>query len=795
MKRKTDNFNKFFNKKRNSAVKEEFRQEKKAAKKERKEAIEKHFADKRQARFGQQQDAPIDAKAIIKGAAGGHPAIPGPGAKGKSVAFKGGSPASKVGSPGPAAPHDPNLIPLNKYIAHGGVCSRRDAAELIRLGNVQVNGETITEPGTKVSPSDTVTFNGKKVTISRNFVYILLNKPKDYITTTEDPQGRRTVLDLIRPATTERVFPVGRLDRNTSGVLLLTNDGDLAQKLAHPKHEIKKIYHVSLDKPLTKTDFDKIINGEVELEDGPALVDVLAYADSKDKTQIGLEIHSGRNRIVRRIFEHLGYDVRGLDRVTYAGLTKKNVQRGHWRLLTEKEIRILKYLNSSFKGSPGKGAKATQRDQEAQAAKEDGAGWDDAAATPAPAGPGKKGSAGTGKINPAKAATDADDEGWQDPADINWDDPAAAGWVNPADTAWDARPDPSAKRIAKRDVDRYTKDQMARKLPGKKKPPTVTRKESSNEITEADRDFADRKGYSGEKKTSEDRRPSSGKDFPTNRRGPKGRSFGAGKPPYKVKDTGWDQEPSEDGTSGKPPYRGKSGGSGDGKPPYKGKSNSGPGRTPYSGRPEPGAGKPPYRGKSASSDSRPPYSRKADSGSDEGRPPYRGRPESGDSGEGKPPYRGKAASSDSKPPYRGKKTSASGKPPYRGNGKPAASGKNFSSDKPPYKGKSAPGERPPYRGKAGAAGEGKPPYKGKSSAAGKGFSSDKTSSPRGKSSFKGKSSSGSGKSSFGGSKSSFGGGKSSSGGKSSFGGGSRPGKSGGRPENRGSRPSKGRNAR
>jgi 23S rRNA pseudouridine2605 synthase len=196
-----------------------------------------------------------------------------------------------------------------------------------------------------------VKVNGKKITISHNLVYILLNKPKDYITTTDDPQGRKTVLQLIRQATTERVFPVGRLDRNTSGVLLLTNDGDLAQKLAHPSHEIKKIYHVVLDKPLTKADFDKIIGGGIVLEDGPAQVDVLAYADPKDKTQIGLEIHSGRNRIVRRIFEHLGYDVRGLDRVMYAGLTKKNVQRGKWRLLTEKEIRILKYLNSSFKGS------------------------------------------------------------------------------------------------------------------------------------------------------------------------------------------------------------------------------------------------------------------------------------------------------------------------------------------------------------------------------------------------------------------------------------------------------------
>jgi 23S rRNA pseudouridine2605 synthase len=439
MKRKTDNFNKFYNKKRNSAIKEQFRQEKKAAKKERKEAIERRFEEKRQARGMQSPDGPPTGKfarqtgpaasranpgkkgpysgrtgptggrndaaagryasknvpgaepvereshfqkklpgkkmpptiilkeasakpgmAAAKGFSGATPGKPGapmqapkgsnPGTSPKGTA-PGAQPAKgPLHNPGPAS----ETLPLNKYIAHGGICSRRDAADLIRAGKVSVNGQTITEPGTKVLPTDTVKVQGKKVTISRNFVYILLNKPKDYITTTEDPQGRKTVLDLIRQATTERVFPVGRLDRNTSGVLLLTNDGDLSQKLAHPSHEIKKIYHVSLDKALTKSDFDKIIGGEVHLEDGAAVVDVMAYADPKDKTQIGLEIHSGRNRIVRRIFEHLGYDVRGLDRVMYAGLTKKNVQRGKWRLLTEKEIRILKYLNSSIKGSPAR---------------------------------------------------------------------------------------------------------------------------------------------------------------------------------------------------------------------------------------------------------------------------------------------------------------------------------------------------------------------------------------------------------------------------------------------------------
>jgi len=402
-KRKTDNFNKFYNKKRNSAVKEAFRQEKKAVKRERKEAIERHFEEKRLSRGDGQQPRtgpddrqrpddrkkPSDrqpsvghqnpdnrerrARPGITGRpehTGKAPGRPAPVPTGKTLTP--GKPQHTPGKPqnapaqgknqvapaqGKSQPDDhdnPDQLPLNKYIAHGGICSRRDAAELIRQGKVTVNGQPVTEPGTKVTPTDLVKVSGKKITISRNFVYILLNKPKDYITTTDDPQERKTVMDLIRAATTERVYPVGRLDRNTSGVLLLTNDGDLAQKLAHPSHQIKKIYQVTLDKPLTRSDFDRIINGEVQLEDGPAIVDVMAYSDVKDKTQIGLEIHSGRNRIVRRIFEHLGYDVRGLDRVMYAGLTKKNVQRGHWRLLSEKEIRVLKYLNSSIKGSPGR---------------------------------------------------------------------------------------------------------------------------------------------------------------------------------------------------------------------------------------------------------------------------------------------------------------------------------------------------------------------------------------------------------------------------------------------------------
>jgi len=247
---------------------------------------------------------------------------------------------------------DSDLMPLNKFIAHSGVCSRRDAAELVKQGEVKVNDQVVTEPGTKVSPRDTVTIKGKKLTPSRNLVYVLLNKPKDYITTLDDPEGRKTVLDLVKRATNERIYPVGRLDRNTSGVLLLTNDGDLAQILSHPKHEIKKIYEVHLDRPLTKADFEQLIQG-LTLEDGFIMADAVGYVDTKDKSVIGIEIHSGRNRIVRRMFEFLGYDVRGLDRVMYAGLTKKNVQRGKWRFLTEKEIRILRHFNPQTK-SPTK---------------------------------------------------------------------------------------------------------------------------------------------------------------------------------------------------------------------------------------------------------------------------------------------------------------------------------------------------------------------------------------------------------------------------------------------------------
>ncbi len=238
-------------------------------------------------------------------------------------------------------------MPLNKFIAHAGVCARREAAELVKQGLVVVNDNKILEPGYKVSPGAKVLVKGKQVFQQKNLVHILLNKPKDYLTTANDPHGRKTVFDIIKHATNERVFSVGRLDRNTTGVLLLTNDGELAQKLTHPSYEVKKIYEVSLDKPLTKKDFEAILNG-IHLEDGFIAADAIAYIDIKDKSLIGIEVHSGRNRIVRRMFEHLGYQIKTLDRVMFANLTKKNVERGKWRFLNEREIRLLKYMNQSF---------------------------------------------------------------------------------------------------------------------------------------------------------------------------------------------------------------------------------------------------------------------------------------------------------------------------------------------------------------------------------------------------------------------------------------------------------------
>lgn len=232
-------------------------------------------------------------------------------------------------------------IRLNRYIANAGICSRREADNLIAAGEIKVNGEIITEMGYMVKPEDTVQY-GKKKLNREKMVYVLLNKPKDFITTTDDPEGRKTVMDLIANASKERIFPVGRLDRNTTGLLLFTNDGELAQKLTHPSHKNSKIYQVELDKPITKEDFDKIQAG-LELEDGKAEVDDLALIGDTSKF-LGIEIHIGKNRIVRRIFEHLGYEVVSLDRVQYAGLTKKDLPRGKWRFLNEKEVVRLKYF-------------------------------------------------------------------------------------------------------------------------------------------------------------------------------------------------------------------------------------------------------------------------------------------------------------------------------------------------------------------------------------------------------------------------------------------------------------------
>lgn len=231
---------------------------------------------------------------------------------------------------------------LNKYIAHSDQCSRREAAEWIKQGKVKVNGLLELNPGYRVQPFDEVTIAGKKLKPTRHRTYILLNKPKGLITTTDDPQGRPTVMDLVSLPGGERLYPVGRLDRNTTGLLLLTNDGDLAQRLSHPSYEMKKVYQVEIDKPLTRVDFEKIRAG-ITLPDGPVTVDEIAYLDRN--TELGLEIHSGRNRIVRRLFESLGYEVLKLDRVLYAGLTKKNLPRGKWRHLEPKEVVFLKHFS------------------------------------------------------------------------------------------------------------------------------------------------------------------------------------------------------------------------------------------------------------------------------------------------------------------------------------------------------------------------------------------------------------------------------------------------------------------
>ena len=309
-----NNFGKFSGKKSNAQKKEEFRQEKKKVRAER----DAYFEKKRQEK--KITDKPVRARFTIE---------------------------KKTEDAAITTNTSTDQMPLNKYLAHCGVCSRRDAAELIRTGVVTVDGVVITEPGSKLKGKEEVKVNGKRVNIQKELVYILLNKPKDYITTSDDPQGRKTVLDLLKGATTQRIYPVGRLDRNTTGVLLFTNDGELTQKLSHPSFQIKKVYEVTLDRPLEKKDFEQLLHG-VTLEDGFVAPDALGYVDAQNKKIIGIEIHSGKNRIVRRMFEHLGYDVKGLDRVLFANLTKKNVDRGKWRFLSEKEVRLLKFMNQSF---------------------------------------------------------------------------------------------------------------------------------------------------------------------------------------------------------------------------------------------------------------------------------------------------------------------------------------------------------------------------------------------------------------------------------------------------------------
>lgn len=358
------NFGKFSGRKTNAQIKEEFRQEKKKAREEKNAYFEKKKAEEKNLRPqgpGTRSKSPRTNDKAPGARSKSHDERPASSFENKRFEKEGArKPIKKAAKedkrfkmeiiPAPVTFRKEKStaeMPLNKYIAHCGVCSRRDAVELIKDEKVKVNGKIVTEPGYKVQDDDKVNVNGKNIFIQKELVYILLNKPKDYITTSDDPQGRRTIMDLMRGVEGPRIYPVGRLDRNTTGVLLLTNDGELTQKLSHPSYQVKKVYEVTLDRPLEKADFEKMMNG-LTLEDGFIAPDALGYADPKNKKILGIEIHSGRNRIVRRMFEYLGYDVKGLDRVLFANLTKKNVDRGKWRYLNEKEVRLLKFLNKSF---------------------------------------------------------------------------------------------------------------------------------------------------------------------------------------------------------------------------------------------------------------------------------------------------------------------------------------------------------------------------------------------------------------------------------------------------------------
>jgi 23S rRNA pseudouridine2605 synthase len=339
-------FDKFRNKEKNSKKKEAIRQEKRRWKEEK----QQRFEDRKKRQTGKlSPEKPVRENTVSKKSTLKRPEKQYKTPAGKTV-YKHKSQKQDPWSPTPEtvkAQGNIKQMPLNKFIAYAGVCGRREAAGLVKEGKIKVNHDIVYEPGYKVAAGDKVFFNNKQLHIQNNLVYILLNKPKDYITTAKDTHGRKTVFDLINGATQERVFSVGRLDRNTSGVLLLTNDGELTQKLTHPSFEIRKVYEAKLDKPVVKKDMDAIVNG-IQLEDGFIAADKIAYVDTKDKSVVGIEIHSGRNRIVRRIFEQLGYDVKNLDRVLFANLTKKNVERGKWRFLSEKELRLLKYMNQGF---------------------------------------------------------------------------------------------------------------------------------------------------------------------------------------------------------------------------------------------------------------------------------------------------------------------------------------------------------------------------------------------------------------------------------------------------------------